>query len=99
MEYVINEILHSGRKGIRNEPVNDFKYDGLVDSIVELKGLNVIEDCKQFDRLTILPISSDSADDFWETSAVIGISKSFHGEYYVETINTIYVLEEYDNGG
>ncbi len=98
MEYKINEILHSGRKGIRNEPVNNSKYDGLVGSVVELKGLNVIEDCKQFDRLTILPISSDSAYNFWETSAVIGISKSFHGEYYVETINTIYILEEYKDG-
>ena len=68
MKYKINEILHSGRKGIRNEPVNDFKYDGLVDSIVELKGLNVIEDCKQFDpQVVVIKLgTNDSKTENWK---------------------------------
>lgn len=95
MKYKITNILHSGRKGVRDEPVADQKYNGLVGSVVVLIGMDIVEDCKQFDKLSMIIISSDSNYYYWDTSAVISIARGYCGEYHVETLNAIYILEEY----
>lgn len=93
MKYKIIDILHSGRKGVRNTPVDEPKYNGLVGSIVTIKGEELIENCKQFEPLRLNIISGDSEYDEFKTSVVIGLALDWQAHYRVETINSIYVLE------
>lgn len=90
-EYKILEILHSGRKGIRLDPVTEEKYNGMVDNIVRI---NKLENVKEFESIRMY-IKHHPLYDFWDTSAIIGLSYSLsEHKYYLETINTIYVLQE-----
>ena len=93
MFFRIVNILHSGRKGIRNTPVTDQKYNGMVNSIIKLRNNN-IENIHQFDELRFDFVETESEYDLWRSSCVIAISLGYDNLYYVETINTIYVLEE-----
>ena len=89
MKFKIKEIVHSGRKGTRYDPVTDEKYDGLI-------GCNVkwnIKDIRQFDGTTF-KFQNHPFYNYWHTSPVIQLSKRDFTVYELETVNTIYILEE-----
>ena len=85
----IKEILHSGRKGIRGEPVDDYKYDGLVGCYAEFD----INDIRAYQGVHMV-ISGHSFYDWWHTSPVIQLTRRNFNVYELETVNTIYILEE-----
>ena len=87
--FVIKDILHSGRKGIRGEPVDDYKYDGLVGCYAKFD-INEIRACHGVH----MKISGHSFYDWWNTSPVIQLTKRNFDVYELETVNTIYILEE-----
>ena len=95
--YKIIKIEHSGRRGIRGEPVTDEKYDGLVNSIFYLKGIDVLEQCEQFSMLHMIFIETSSYYNDWRTSEVLQIIRHFDDLYEVETVNTIYYLMRMPN--
>ena len=82
-------ILHSGRKGIRNEETTESKYDGLKGSTIEMKDPEAI---KQFESLD-MRVYGSNVYSWWETSPVIALSINLKNQYVLETINTIYILE------
>ena len=85
----IKGIYHSGRQGIRMEPVTDYKYDGLVGCVIELN-INSV----QLFHPTRFLIKDHPMYSLWNTSAVIQLSKEAYSDTYVlETINAIYELE------
>ena len=88
--YKIIEIKHSGRKGQRDSPVDDPEYNGLVNSVVESRDL---EDMFQFDCCHWNFITTESENKWWETTATIALSKT-DKMYELETVNTIYILED-----
>ena len=92
MKYKIVDILHSGRKGLRNTPVDEYKYDGMIGTIIKLD-CNHIEDCENLKPVKWTFMSAKSPYTWWETSAVIGLSVDADTNFRLETINTIYVLE------
>lgn len=94
MKYKIVEIMHSGREGLRYTWVTDPKYDGVVGSIVTIKGS--IEDIKQYSFVKMDFVKTDSLYDYWVTSEVLKIIKDTNERYSIETANAIYVLEELD---
>lgn len=94
IKYVLTDILHSGRKGLRNMPVTDPKYDGMPKSIITLSNVSRLEDYKQFQELEFDFIETTSGYDWWHTSAIIAIGKDTEGGYVVETVNAIYYMKE-----
>jgi hypothetical protein len=91
-KYKILNIEHSGRKGIRYEPVKDPKYDGLIGSIIETEN---IENVKLFNEIKWDFVENKPAwYDLWHTSPVIEIYLDFENHYVIETVNTIYILEK-----
>jgi len=93
-KYRIKEILHSGRRGIRNEPCTDEKYDDIRGRI----GWVDIDEIKQFERYRI-DLVSDDKFDWWTISEVfeLGVNRNT-GDIQIETANSIYMLEALDNG-
>lgn len=94
--YKIIKIEHSGRMGIRGEPVRSEKYEGLVDSVFYLQGIDVLEQCEQFSMLHMKLIETNSYYDDWRTSEVLQIIRHFDDLYEVETVNTIYYFQRLD---
>lgn len=90
MKFKIIEIVHSGRKGTRYSPINNEKYYGLVDSIIEMKPL---ESLKSYEELKWNFVETKSGYEWWHTSVVICVSKH-ENDYLVETVNTIYALQK-----
>ena len=90
MLYKLSSITHSGRKGARDTPVDNYKYDGLVGSTVEFD----VKKIKQYQSLYFDIIQSDSHYEWWETSAVleVWIGKDT-GHVRVETANSIYSFD------
>ena len=86
-KYKILDIVHSGRKGKRWEPVTDYKYDDLRGCILRL---GKIEQFKPV-RATVY---GHPYYETWLTSEVIGFDRDLNGDYLLETVNTIYVLKE-----
>ena len=92
-KYKILKILHNGRKGIRGNPVTDIKYDGLINADVYIENL---DDIVKFQCLHI-NIIGHSTYNWWDTTEVITMSYNpINRKYYIETINTIYILQELD---
>ena len=89
IKFKIVNILHSGRKGIRNEKVTESKYEGLVNSIITTSDPI---DIKQFEPLP-MRVYGSNVYSWWETSPVIGLSINMKHQYALETVNTIYILE------
>ena len=85
MIWEIKKILHSGRKGVRWDHVEDVKYEGLVGCRVRFR----IENVKQFYSLQMSVIGHEYYE-WWDTSPIIQFSRSYEdNKYYViETINT-----------
>ena len=92
-KYKITSILHSGRKGLRNMPVTNPKYNGIVGSIVTLYATNKLEDFRQFEDMRLEFIKTDTDYEFWHTSPIISIGTDTDGGYVVETVNTIYYMK------
>ena len=89
MRYKVLEILHSGRKGIRQTPVDDPKYDGVVDSIIDMP---LLESLNPFEELAWDFVETTSEYEWWHTSSILGIKK-YDDIYEIETVNTIYLLQ------
>lgn len=87
--WVIKEICHSGRKGTRWTAVDDIKYNGLIgcfaefdmDSVERFKGVHMV-------------LKGHPYYDWWDTTGIIQLARRLDGDYVLETVNTIYVLEE-----
>lgn len=89
--YVITEILHAGRKGIRYEPVTDIKYDGLIGC----KATFDITEIERFESTRIYLLGYNPQKyRWWDTSEVLGLIAS-NGKVELETANTIYRFEEW----
>ena len=91
--YEILEILHSGRKGIRNTPVNNEKYGGIIGSVISLD-IDLIEQFKCCNWYFM----NHPFYDTWCTSEVLDLEQDERGAWYLETTNTIYVFKEVDYG-
>lgn len=95
MKYRIIDILHSGRLGIRDTRVDDEKYIGMIGSVIRLVGdLKLLEDIKQFEQVMWHFVAGQSGYTWWITSEVIQLSRDPDGLYTMETVNTIYILEQ-----
>ena len=86
-KYKIINIVHSGRKGPRWETVTDPKYDDMRGCILK------IGEIRQFKPINAT-IYGHPYYDTWRTSEVIGLSRDSDNNYILETVNTIYILEE-----
>lgn len=86
--YIVENILHSGRKGPRFEERNEHKYYGLKGFTVEF----CIEDLKGGQPMYWI-VKDSPIYDWWNTTAVL---EAYHveGMLIIETINTIYLLRE-----
>ena len=93
MKYKIVSIKHSGRKGIRGTDVNEPKYDGMINSIVEINS-SLKNEKIRYTPLHMNFIETESIYDNFHTSAILAISINKDWNYVVETINTLYELEE-----
>ena len=93
MKYKIVSIKHSGRKGIRGTDVNEPKYEGMINSIVEISP-SLENEKIRYTPLHMNFIETESAYDQFHTSAILAISINKNWNYVVETINTLYELEE-----
>ena len=91
--YKIKGIYHSGRKGTRWDPVIDEKYDGLIGQLCTFDPNEV----EQFRWITIY-LKNHPFYCWWNTTALIQLSRDFNGDYVVETVNSIYVFEEIKDG-
>lgn len=87
--YKIKGIYHSGRKDERFKPVDDEKYDGLVGCRIKWD----INDLEQFES-TRFKIVGHPFYSWWHTSPVIQLTKRDENTYILETVNTLYELEE-----
>lgn len=92
--YKLLSILHNGRKGMRLDPVSEEKYNGMVGSIVRIDEL---EKVRKFKSIRMY-IECHQLYDYWDTSSTIGLVYDFsENKYYLETLNTIYVLQELED--
>ena len=94
-QYRIYKISHSGRKGLRDKPVEDNKHKGMVGSIIISRDVSKI---KPFQKYYFKFVSTNSDWDNFRTSEVIGlqslVSSTDKPKYMLETANTLYYLEE-----
>ena len=96
MKYKIVDIKHSGRKGDRYTQVEDPRYKPLFGAEFIA---NDICSVKQYNNLQMYLINNNMYD-WWQTSAVLQISRDIKTHnLIVETINTIYELEELSKNG
>jgi len=88
--YIVTDILHSGRKGERNTPVDDIKYQGLIGYKV---GFDV-DEIERGEEFKMWVLNSPYYRD-WYTSMVIAawINEQDH-ILTIETENSLYVLKE-----
>ena len=92
VRYKVLEIKHSGRKGPRDSPVSQDKYKGLIGSVIE--SINIL-DLYEFDIWHWSFVNTESPYEDWYTSQVISVTKEHDKPvYHIETLNTIYVVEE-----
>lgn len=89
-EYLVVDVLHSGRKGERNTQVDDSKYKGLIGYKVGFDTDN-LERGKDF-KMWVL---NSPYYEYWHTSMIIAawINEQDH-TLTIETENSIYLLKE-----
>lgn len=92
MRYKIISIKHAGRHGIRGTDVDDPKYDGLINSIIEMPNLD--DSSIKYKSLHFDMIKTDSAYDWFHTSVVLALYLNKNMNYVVETVNTLYEFEK-----
>lgn len=88
-KYRLRDIYHSGRKGNRWEKVTQPKYDDMVGCLTTFDPNSV----EQFEGVRFY-LKDHPLYRWWDTTAIVQLSRGFDGDYYLETINTIYVFEE-----
>ena len=85
-QYTLTNIVHSGRKGVRGEPVTDVKYEYMIGKTVALD----ISTLKPYKLFTFW-FKNHPFYRCWHTSEVVAAAESGDGkELKIETINTIY---------
>ena len=88
--YVITDIVHSGRKGIRGERVTEEKYVGLIGIRVNLD----IDNIQPYKTIKMNLLDHHPYYNWWTTSIVIA-SIAEDDKVEIETANTIYRLTEW----
>lgn len=90
--YVVEKVVHNGRKGELGKPVTQEKYNGLIGYTVKC---NDIHDISLFEPL-YMKVNSPRYS-WWYTSDVMSVVH-FKGDkkYVIETLNSIYYLKELD---
>lgn len=90
-EYIVIDVLHSGRKGERYTSVNQSKYEGLIGYTVKFD-LDKLEQNKSLH----MDVKNSPVYDWWDTSMVVSVTVNEETNYVlIETVNSIYELEEY----
>ena len=97
MKYRISNVYHSGRKCVRYDL--DRAKINLQGSVFVIENHDNIESVKQFEPLHFSFVETMSPYEFWDTTEVIGLRKSFNDAYELETINSIYIIKEIHDGG
>lgn len=89
-EYLVVDVLHSGRKGERNTQVDDSKYQGLIGYKVGFDA-DDLERGKDF-KMWVL---NSPYYEYWHTSMIIAawINEQDH-TLTIETENSIYLFKE-----
>ena len=87
-KWTLTEVLHSGRKGERNTPVDNPKYDDIIGWTVGLDKDNL----KPFEEFRFY-FKGHPKYDYWTTTAVIEAHIEKGNILHIETVNTIYVFE------
>lgn len=90
-KYKLYKIAHSGRKGPRDAPLNNCKYDGMVDSIVQSYNIRYLH---PFQRYHFKFLKTKSPYESWITSEVVRLIELDTGIFMLETVNTLYYFEE-----
>jgi hypothetical protein len=90
-KYKLYKIAHSGRKGPRDAPLNNCKYDGIVDSIVQSYDIRYLH---PFQRYHFKFLKTKSPYESWITSEVVRLIELDEGIFMLETVNTLYYFEE-----
>lgn len=89
MNFIITDIVHSGRKGIRLNPVTSPKYDGLL-GVRGRVNLDIIQQFKRFS----FDLIGHSYYDYWTVSEVLGVKTDIiKGIIEIETYNSIYTFK------
>ena len=89
-EFVITDILHSGRKGERYTPVQNNKYDGVIGYTAKIDTDSIERGKSLFMKLPDSPIY-----EWWNTSMVLAVWENKDDNILtIETENTIYILKE-----
>lgn len=88
--YRIIGIKHSGRKGVRDTPVEDVKYGDIIGSKIILE----VDRIEQYKPVHFTMVNHPYYD-WWDTSALLAMWKNNLNEnLYLETANTIYELQK-----
>jgi len=90
-KYKLYKIAHSGRKGPRDAPPDNYKYDGMVDSIVMSYDIRYLH---PFQRYHFKFLKTKSPYESWITSEVVRLIELDTGIFMLETVNTLYYFEE-----
>ena len=90
-KYKLYKIAHSGRKGPRDAPLNNCKYDGMVDSIIRSYDIRYLH---PFQRYHFKFLKTKSPYESWITSEVVRLIELDEGIFMLETVNTLYYFEE-----
>lgn len=91
--YLVDNVLYSGRKGERYQPVQDEKYWGLLGYRVAFDPLTM-ERGKPF-RMSVI---DSPAYEWWETSMILAAwSNESEHTITIETENIIYICKQQFN--
>ena len=86
--WIVKDVVHSGRKGIRYAQVDEFL--DLVGCYVDFD----INDIEHFKPIQMTIHNSKKKWDWINTSQIIQVERRYDGLYELETVNVIYILEE-----
>lgn len=89
-EYLVVDVLHSGRKGKRNTQVDDYKYRGLIGYKVGFD-INELEQGKGF---MMWVLDSPHYREWYTTMIVAAWVNEQDNTVTIETANSLYILKE-----
>ena len=91
--YLVDKIVHSGRKAPRYTPCFNEKYRGLHGYLVAFD-----PDKIQQGKSLHMTVVNSPEYEWWDTTMVIAsVLSSDENELIIETVNTIYILKKADN--